>query len=180
MEIQSCIYKNWQLTWRSALQKPALRQGILRHYLQNALACLAKAAARPTSLTYFKVDPQTLIELQLTFCGPQKIKTLNRKFRGEDRVTDVLSFPTQRPFAWRQKRYALPVLAWGDVVICLAQAQRQARQHQRTLEQEVLYLFLHSWLHLYGLDHQTPAQTKKMFWQQDQLYARILKARPHR
>jgi probable rRNA maturation factor len=117
-----------------------------------------------------------LIEIQLTFCGPQKIRTLNHKFRGEDRVTDVLSFPLQAPLAWRKKVYTLPILPWGDVVICLAQAAQQAREHQRTLEQEVLYLFIHSWLHLYGLDHQTPAQTKKMFWQQDQLYARILKA----
>ena len=182
MKIQACHYQQWYLTWPKSAGAVKLRSGVLRQYFSQALALIARSSARRKAYTFVQVAPTTKMVLQITFCGKQKMRTLNRQFRGEDKVTDVLSFPTQKPQWWGRHRYRLPVLHWGDVVICLPQAARQAAEHQRSLEAEILYLFLHSWLHLYGHDHQTPRQTAKMFWQQDQLYGRIMqkvgRARP--
>ena len=175
MEIQSCFHKEWQLTWQCGARAVPWRARSLRAYFQKALALIAQSSARRNSFTPVWALPDTKFLLQVTFCGKQKIKALNRDFRGQDKVTDVLTFPTQKPKWWRNHQYRLPILHWGDVVICLPQAARQAKEHQRSLEAEILYLFLHSWLHLYGHDHQTPRQTAEMFWQQDQLYARIIK-----
>ena len=70
-----------------------------------------------------------------------RIKTLNRQFRGKDKVTDVLSFPAQvRGFL-------------GDIVIASAIAKKQAKAAGHSLNIEIRILALHGLLHLLGYDH---------------------------
>ena len=82
------------------------------------------------------------------------MQTLNREFRRKDKPTDVLSFPSPDVFA-RQG-------VLGDLVICVPVARAQAREQRHTLLQECGVLLVHGAMHLFGSDHQTPAQTKKM------------------
>jgi len=85
--------------------------------------------------------------------GDAELRKLNRKFRGKDRVTDVLSFPST-PTGTTQAR--MPVLQdglLGDVAISLARARAQAREFGHSAEQEVRILMLHGLLHLLGMDH---------------------------
>lgn len=72
----------------------------------------------------------------------RRIRDLNRRFRGKDEPTDVLSFPADEP----------GVL--GDVVIALGVASRQAKAAGHGLAVELRVLALHGLLHLLGYDHE--------------------------
>jgi probable rRNA maturation factor len=71
-----------------------------------------------------------------------RLRALNRKFRKEDKATDVLSFPADEP------GYL------GDVVISSGVAARQARAAGHSLATELRVLALHGLLHLLGYDHE--------------------------
>jgi len=79
------------------------------------------------------------------------MRELNRRWRGQRGTTDVLSFPAAQ--AEFEKLSGGETL--GDVVISVEQADRQAREHGLTLDDEIAQLILHGLLHLCGYDHET-------------------------
>lgn len=80
-----------------------------------------------------------------------RIRALNRRFRREDRVTDVLSFaPGGASAATPGGRAAV----LGDIVIARGRAARQARAFGHDLRTEIRILALHGLLHLLGYDHE--------------------------
>jgi probable rRNA maturation factor len=76
-----------------------------------------------------------------------RVRALNRRYRGINRATDVLSFPTDR-------RPPTTDHCLGDIVIARGVARRQAREagHSELIEWRVLAL--HGLLHLLGYDHE--------------------------
>lgn len=98
--------------------------------------------------------------LALTFVGGQRIRALNRAYRGIDRATDVLSFSQREGEALAAPPGAEPVL--GDVVVALTVAARQARAFGHSLEREAAFLAVHGTLHLLGYDHETPPEEAVM------------------
>ncbi len=83
--------------------------------------------------------------------GDRKMRDLNRRFRGLDKVTDVLSFATD-PVPAGLSPGPAPLL--GDVVIATGRAARQARAAGQTNADEWRRLALHGLLHLLGYDHE--------------------------
>ena len=81
------------------------------------------------------------------------IRALNREFRGIDRPTDVLSFPSGEtgPGAYA-----------GDIALCWEFACAQARQHGHAPEAEACALIAHALLHLAGYDHADDGQQAEM------------------
>ena len=106
-------------------------------------------------------------ELSIVLTEDSEVRRLNRRFRGKDKTTDVLSFPLLEGFSLKTGSQNLQPL--GDVVISLPQAKRQATQAGKPLRQELALLLVHGILHLLGYDHVTKAQEKKMFGLQDRL-----------
>lgn len=96
------------------------------------------------------------VEVSVTFTDNEKIRALNKKFRGVDRATDVLSFPL---FDYTGEQEEPPVDEFvgmlGDVVISLEQAKKQAEEYGHGFEREAAFLTVHSMLHLLGYDHET-------------------------
>ena len=90
--------------------------------------------------------------LTLAFVRDEVIRSLNRKFRGKDSATDVLSFPS---FDERAEDPAAEGGYLGDVVISTDTAVRQARESGHSFEREVSELLLHGILHLCGYDHES-------------------------
>ena len=84
----------------------------------------------------------------IAFVSDSQIKELNRRFRGIDKATDVLSFP-----AGDETSGATTNL--GDIAISLERAAIQAKENEMTLEGEIAQLILHGLLHLCGYDHET-------------------------
>ena len=104
------------------------------------------------------LDP-AFCEISVSFVDDETIREINRDNRGVDRVTDVLSFPQFDDLAdIDQKR---PYLL-GDVVLCTAQAQRQAEEFGHSVDRELVYLFVHSMCHLVGYDHMTDEEKTEM------------------
>jgi probable rRNA maturation factor len=80
----------------------------------------------------------------IALVGDATMRRLNRRYRGKDRPTDVLSFaPDTRG----------PIL--GDIAIATGVARRQAREAGHAYAQELRVLALHGLLHLLGYDHET-------------------------
>jgi probable rRNA maturation factor len=77
------------------------------------------------------------------------MRDYNRRFRGQDQPTDVLSFPAHEPAAPLGERHL------GDIVISVPTAADQARKARHCLERELKILALHGYLHLLGYDHET-------------------------
>lgn len=115
------------------------------------------------------IDPEG-IEVSLSFASAEEIHRLNREFRGVDRVTDVLSFPLVEDLdelpGLEEAEGTGDIDDWfeplGDVVICLDQAEAQAEEYGHSREREIVYLFVHSVLHLLGYDHMEPEEQRLM------------------
>lgn len=103
---------------------------------------------------------ETSAELGILFVGDQRMRSLNCRYRGKDRTTDVLAFAvreTRTPHAHRQAQGRplahMPDML-GDVVISVPTARRQAIAAGRTLDEELAWLLVHGILHLCGYDHE--------------------------
>jgi probable rRNA maturation factor len=106
-------------------------------------------------------------EVSLVLCGDAEIKKLNRRWRGFDRATDVLSFPQMEGEMVPQPKQAPLVL--GDVVISIPTARRQAKEAGKELNDELALLWVHGLLHLLGYDHVRKADEIKMFALQNRI-----------
>jgi len=95
----------------------------------------------------------THIEVSISFVDNEEIQKLNKTYRKKDSVTDVLSFPQYENG---------PVYCLGDMVISLEKAKEQASEYGHSFIREVIYLTVHSMLHLMGYDHDNSENTTVM------------------
>lgn len=86
----------------------------------------------------------------IAFVSDWKIRELNRRFRNQNKATDVLSFPSPTNGPEQALQRSL-----GDIAISLERAEVQARENGLKFEQEIAQLILHGLLHLCGYDHET-------------------------
>jgi probable rRNA maturation factor len=93
------------------------------------------------------------LNANLIFIDDAKMKKLNRRFRGRDKTTDVLSFPIE----------ANGKKVEGEIYISVPQANRQAPLFGNNTEGEILRLAAHGFLHLLGYDHHTGEERNEMF-----------------
>lgn len=124
--------------------------------ITNALNC-AEAILKPACSN---------LEVNVTFVGRWGIKKLNKKTRGINKVTDVLSYPnllsegcgiitksiTKKQFMFDINPQSGNIVL-GDIVICLPRCYWQAKKYGNSFMREVCYLATHGLLHLFGFDH---------------------------
>jgi probable rRNA maturation factor len=84
-------------------------------------------------------------QVEVILTSDAELKRLNRSYRGKNKATDVLSFPTPPEIFDHHA---------GDLAISLDTATRQAATYSHSLEVEVKVLLLHGLLHLSGEDHE--------------------------
>jgi len=89
-----------------------------------------------------KLDGQVTVLLTTD----RTIRKLNRQYRGLDKATDVLSFPSAD---------AIVTGVAGDLAISVPTARRQAAEQGHVLAAEIKVLILHGVLHLAGFDHES-------------------------
>lgn len=99
-------------------------------------------------------------ELSVTLTDDEHIHALNKKFRGIDRATDVLSF------AFRESDEPAIIGAdfdiLGDVIISLERAQVQSEEFGHSFLREVIFIEVHGLLHLLGYDHIAEDEREEM------------------
>ncbi|MBI5794573.1 rRNA maturation RNase YbeY [Candidatus Uhrbacteria bacterium] len=101
------------------------------------------------------------IEISIAFVSEPEMKKLNQTWRGKNRVTDVLSFELEQGEVF------------GEVLICLEQAARQAKVMGHSVRDEIMFLLVHGILHLFGYDHERPSDEKRMFSLQKKILLRL-------
>jgi probable rRNA maturation factor len=104
----------------------------------------------------------------LALLSDPEIQELNRRYRGSDRPTDVLSFPAGAAAIDGENDL-------GDIAIGLGVASRQARARRHPLHSELCRLLLHGLLHLLGYDHE--ADAGQMAALERSLWRRLQKSR---
>ena len=104
------------------------------------------------------LDPH-FCEVSFSFVDEEEIRRLNAAYRYKDAVTDVLSFPQYDDLRELDNEEEICL---GDVVICGRVARRQAEEYGHSYERELLYLFVHSILHLLGYDHMEEEEKRQM------------------
>ncbi|MCX5727306.1 MAG: rRNA maturation RNase YbeY [Nitrospirae bacterium] len=117
-------------------------------------------------------------ELGIMFVGDQRMRGLNRKYRGKDRTTDVLAFAMRESFTPHASRLTPDML--GDVVIAVPTAARQAKQGQRSLDEELTVLLIHGILHLCGYDHERSEKEARRMHRRERMILRSLARLPKR
>lgn len=95
------------------------------------------------------------------------IREFNKKYRGIDRVTDVLSFPifTKEELSIIRNtndEKKIKSLELGDILICLDIVEVQAVEYETGLLRELLYMITHAMCHLVGYDHIEQEEKKEM------------------
>ena len=110
-------------------------------------------------------------ELSVTLTDDEHIHELNKKFRGVDRPTDVLSFAFRESDEPEILNQQVEVL--GDIIISLERAKVQAENFGHSYLREVIFLTVHGLLHLLGYDHMEEAERLEMEREQDFIMSKL-------
>ena len=106
-------------------------------------------------------------EIAIVLADDATLRDLNRRWRGIDRTTDVLSFEYGDAHT-KSRRGAAPLRADasapvnGDLVISLDRMRDQAKRYRVSQGRELARLVIHGTLHLAGLDHHQAAERRVM------------------
>ncbi len=139
---------------RGARQAPSREQ--LVAWVDNALAGLRPGAG-----------------LDLRVVGSAEMRRLNLRFRGDDRATNVLSFPAEFPAG-------VEVDHLGDIVIAAPVVEREAARFGIAPAERWAHLVTHGVLHLLGYDHEEPEQAREMEAEEIRILARLGIPDPYR
>lgn len=99
---------------------------------------------------------KTAGELAVLFTNDADMRALNKQWRGLDKPTDVLSFPSDQPEIPGQPQYL------GDIALAYETSLRDAESMHRPFEGHVSHLLIHGFLHLLGYDHIEPKDAQVM------------------
>ena len=122
----------------------------------NESAGLIKKAVK-IALDAEKIDVPCIISVMLT--DDEGIQAVNRDFRGVDRATDVLSFPLNElvPGEFDEDMCEHDMdsgsVMLGDMMISVPRCEAQGEEFGHGYKREIMYLTVHSVLHLLGYDH---------------------------
>ena len=111
-----------------------------------------------------KHENLTNVTFNVIFVGSEKIRELNRDYRGIDRETDVISFALEDGEANINFEFGRLL---GDIYICKPKMKAQAEEYGVT--REMGFLTVHGLLHLLGYDHMTKEEEKVMFTKQEEI-----------
>ena len=149
------------------------------------ITAYTKKAPADFSALYRAVEEELGIaerySVELLFVGEKRIKDTNRDFRGVDRVTDILSFPTTEVAAGTlptAKAYPFEVdeegnLFIGSLMVCNKRVKQQAKEYGHSEERELNYLLCHGLLHLLGYDHMVEEDKRLMRAKEEAVMARM-------
>ena len=122
----------------------------------NESAGLIKKAVK-MALDAEGIDVPCIISVMLT--DDEGIQTVNREFRGVDRATDVLSFPLNELIPGEfdedmcERDMDSGAVMLGDMMISIPRCEEQGEEFGHGYKREIMYLTVHSVLHLLGYDH---------------------------
>ncbi|MCI0749175.1 MAG: rRNA maturation RNase YbeY [Nevskiales bacterium] len=106
-------------------------------------------------------------EITLRIVGETESRTLNRRYRGKNKSTNVLSFSYTPPAS------RLPPPVFGDLALCAPVINREARAYDIPPSAHWAHVVVHGILHLLGYDHVTARDARKMQSRERTVLARL-------
>lgn len=95
-------------------------------------------------------------DLSIVLVSPQRMRKLNRAYRGKDKATNVLAFPGG-------------AFALGEIVLCPSVISKDALKYKIPFTTALSWMFVHGLLHLLGYDHKT-AKDERIMTQKEKAY----------
>jgi probable rRNA maturation factor len=112
-------------------------------------------------------------ELSLVFADDERLRGLNAAYRGKDMPTNVLSFPSAATAATSD------IHLLGDIVLGLETIEMEAKAGSLTMNDHLVHLIVHGFLHLCGYDHETDDQAAVMEGLESRVLERLGVADPY-
>ena len=107
----------------------------------------------------------TLEDLSIALVGDAKMAELHEHYMRIPGPTDVLTFELDHDEGGR--------VTQGEVVICIPEARRRAKERRSDLRDELLLYALHGMLHLCGFDDRTARGFRRMHRAEDEILTRL-------
>ena len=129
----------------------------------NSAALIKKAVCM--ALDAEGIDVPCIISVMLT--DDDGIHSVNNEFRGVDRATDVLSFPQNELVPGNfsaegcERDMDTGAVLLGDMMISVPRCEAQGEEFGHGYDRELMYLTVHSVLHLLGYDHVDEGEMKR-------------------
>ena len=100
--------------------------------------------------------------ISVAFVGPGRMRKLNKRYRGRNRVTDILSFP----------EYKLS-LNFGEIIICLREVKKSSQNLNIPFEKELSRVLIHGVLHLLGYEHEKTEKGAEKMKEKEEYYVKM-------
>ena len=101
--------------------------------------------------------PAMPIEVSLVFSSDEQVRAVNAEWRGQDKPTNVLSFP-----AFPLVPGGKPGPMLGDIIVARETVEREAVDLDKSFTDHLTHLMVHGFLHLFGYDHMEDEEAEKM------------------
>ncbi len=118
---------------------------------------MEKFAKRTSKLVKLNIP-----ELSVAIVSDKEMIKLNKQYRKRNKTTDVLAFDYGRQFGGQ-----------GEIIICLPQAKKQAKQLKHSLKKELAILLVHGILHLAGYRDEKKKEHDIMMREQDKILTKL-------
>lgn len=130
-----------------------LEEAVLEALCERVLGAAARYLAENEDQPF----PAHPVEVSLLFTGDEDIQEINAEWRGQDKPTNVLSFPAY-PIAPGDQ----PGPMLGDIAIARETVEREAVALEKSFDEHLTHLLVHGFLHLFGYDHMTAEEAEEM------------------
>ena len=107
-------------------------------------------------------------DLSIALIGPGKMRKLNKRYLGKNRVTDVLAFGQSLKYKIKGARPKTQDL--GEIVICPREIKKNAKRYNVNLEKELGRVLIHGILHLLGYDHEKNEKEAQKMEEKEKYY----------
>lgn len=128
-------------------------EGALLSQSERVIGTAARYLAREKGQPFPKQPP----ELSLLFTDDASIRAINAEWRGQDKPTNVLSFP-----AFPLEPGGMPGPMLGDIILAYETLQREAAEMGKPFDAHLTHLLVHGFLHLFGYDHMETDEAEEM------------------
>jgi probable rRNA maturation factor len=145
----------------SVEEGPRPSEAELQSLSERVLGAAADFLGREEKQPFPKMPP----EVSLVFTSDASIRAINAEWRGQDKPTNVLSFPA---FPLAPGKMPGPML--GDIILAQETLVREAQALGKPFDEHLSHLLVHGFLHLFGYDHMEENDAERM----ESLETRIL------
>ncbi len=134
-----------------------LKINLINEY-NDSLKPYKKTILKALKTAFQVVEYKQKAIINIILVNDERIRELNRQYRGFDKPTDVISFENDAVMD-----------ELGDVFLSIDRTIAQAEEYGHSFERELAFLTVHGFLHCLGYDHLNEADEKEMFTLQNQI-----------